>query len=127
MKQKIQYQVHYTKVGRLSATVAKQIRKKAADIYVDENHVKHIFNRHSGQLKEIGFTPLVFLEVVMSGYNRIYKGNGQSLLLAKWNGVPKIAAIEMNFALKKEFYEVKTAFIKAKEKFKEEDLLWQKK
>jgi hypothetical protein len=44
--------------------------------------------------------------------------------LVKWNGTPNVVVIGLNFALKKEFYEVKTAFIREKKKFKALELLW---
>ncbi|MDR1739399.1 MAG: hypothetical protein LBR45_01405 [Bacteroidales bacterium] len=127
MKQKIQDQKHIYKIGRLNQPIAKIIHRKAADIYITQNCIKHIFIKHAQQLDSIGYTPLEFVEMLIKNYNRIYKGTGNSLLLTKWNGLPEIVAIELNFALKKEFYEVKTAFIKRKGDFKEADLLWQKK
>jgi hypothetical protein len=44
---------NYNKVGRLSLPVAKAIRRKAADIYVDDNHLRNIFLRHSKELKAL--------------------------------------------------------------------------
>jgi hypothetical protein len=123
----IEDQLHAKKIGRLSQPIAKAIRRKSADIYITENYLKHIFIKHEIQLAAIGFTPKMFLEVVIKEYNRIYRGTGNSLLLTKWNGTPKIAAIELNLAFKEGFYEVKTAFIREKRRFKNEDLLWKKK
>ncbi len=127
MKQKIQDQKHIYKIGRLNQPIAKAIHRKAADIYITQNSIRHIFIKHAEQLNSVGCTPLEFVEMLMKNYNRIYRGTGYSLLLTKWNGLPEVAAIELNFAFKKEFYEVKTAFIKRKSDFKEENLLWQKK
>ncbi len=123
----IEDQPHAKKVGRLIQPIAKAIRRKSADIYITENYLKHIFIGHEKQLAEIGFTPQMFLEVVMKDFNRIYRGKGNSLLLVKWNGTPKVAAIELNLAFNREFYEVKTAFIHRKGQFKDENLLWKKK
>jgi len=124
---RIEEQAHAKKLGRLSQSIAKTIRKKSADIYITDNYVKHIFNRHVDELQAIGYTPLDFAKEVISGFNRIYKGTGDSILLVKWNGTPRVAAIELNFAFQKEFYEVKTAQIRAKEKMKNLELLWLKK
>ncbi|MDR3350297.1 MAG: hypothetical protein LBN98_01450 [Prevotellaceae bacterium] len=44
---------NYTKVGRLSQPVAKAIRRKAANIYIDDNHLRHIFLRHQEELAAI--------------------------------------------------------------------------
>ncbi len=122
----IEDQPHAKKVGRLKQPIAKAIRRKSADIYITENYLKHIFYRHEKQLAEIGFTPEMFLEIVLKDYNRIYRGTGESLLLVKWNGAPKVAAIELNLAFKREFYEVKTAFIQDKSRLKCDNLLWKK-
>jgi len=123
----IEDQAHVKKLGRLSPTIAKAIRRKSADIYITENYIKHIFNRHIEELRAIGYTPLEFAKEVVVGFNRIYKGAGNSILLVKWNGTPKVAAIELNLAFRKEFYEVKTAQIRAKANMKNLELLWQKK
>ncbi|MDR1951635.1 MAG: hypothetical protein LBP96_05340 [Bacteroidales bacterium] len=125
-KTKIQDQPHAKKVGRLTQPVANAIRRKAADVYITDNYIKHIFIGHENDLGAVGLTPLQFVEIVANGYNRVYKGSGQSLLLVKWNGNPKVAAIEMNLAFKKEFYEIKTAQIREKRRFKVENLLWKK-
>jgi hypothetical protein len=124
---RIEDQAHAKKLGRLSQSVAKAIRRKSADIYITESYTKHIFNRHIGELRAIGYTPLDFAKEVIVGFNRIYKGAGNSILLVKWNGTPKVAAIELNLAFRKEFYEVKTAQIRAKANMKNLKLLWQKK
>ncbi|MCL2681942.1 MAG: hypothetical protein FWE63_00485 [Bacteroidales bacterium] len=123
---RIEDQAHYYKVGRLRKSVAEQIRRVAADIYISENYLKHIFNRHKKELEGIGITPKVFVDLVVSNFNRIYKGTGRSILLVLWNGKPKVVAVELNFALKKEFYEVKTATVMRKEFFNDRNLLWKK-
>ena len=123
----IEEQAHAKRLGRLSQATAKAIRRESADIYITENYVKHIFNKHVEQLKAVGYTPFDFVKEVVKGFNRIYQGSGNSILLVKWNGAAKVAAIELNFAFQKEFYEVKTAQIRAKGNFKDEKLLWKKK
>jgi len=124
---RIEDQKHYKKVGRLSPTIAKTIRRKSADIYIDENHVKHIFDRHEKELAKVGLTPLMFVDLVVNNYNRIYKSNNrQSILLVQWNGTPKVAVTELNLAFKNEFYEIKTAFVKTKDTFRNLKLLWKK-
>ena len=74
----------------------------------------------------MGYTPFDFVKEVVKGFNRIYQGSGNSILLVKWNGAAKVAAIELNFAFQKEFYEVKTAQIRDKGNLKDEKLLWKK-
>jgi hypothetical protein len=123
---RIEDQAHYRKVGRLRKPVADEIGKPAANIYVDENHLKHIFINHKNELAQIGFTPIMFLDTVLNNFNRIYKGNRNALILVKWNGTPKVAVIELNLALRKGFYEVLTAYVRAKGSFKNAQLLWEK-
>ena len=125
---RIEDQAHYQKIGRLRKPIAGEINKPSADIYVDDNHLKHILNEHKDDLAKVGLTPLMFVDVVVNTFNRIYKQKGRrSILLVHWNCVAKVSIIELNFALKDNFYEVKTAFIRDKDRFKDENLLWEKK
>ncbi|MDR0714800.1 MAG: hypothetical protein LBF89_11180 [Bacteroidales bacterium] len=116
----------YAKIGRLSMPVAKAIRRKAAYIYIDENHLQHIFINHCKELSALGFDALTFVKLVVTNYNRIYRGAGNSLLLVIYNGNPKVTAIELNIALKKGFYEVKTATVMSKIFLQKKELLWPK-
>jgi hypothetical protein len=106
--------------------VAKAIRRKAADIYIDDNHLRHIAIQHGRELAVLGFDPMTFVRLVVRNYNRIYNGTGSSLLLVLYNGKPKVTAIELNLVLKQDFYEVKTATVMKKTFFKDEKLLWPK-
>ncbi len=123
----IQEQKQYEKIGRLRKPIADSIGRKAADIYIDHNHLKHILNKHKNDLAHLGLTPKVFIDLVVTGFTRIYKGTGHSLLLVIWSGKAKVVAIELNLALKKAFYEIKTATVYRKDFLKEENLLWVKK
>ena len=118
---------NYQKVGRLRMPVAKAIHRKAANIYVDDNHLRHITNTHSLEFEALGLDAITFVTLVVNGFNRIYKGSGKSLLLVIYNGKPKVTAIELNFALKKGFYEVKTATVMRKAFLNEDKHLWTKK
>ncbi len=82
--------------------------------------------QHRIELAQVGLDPKMFVDLVVNGFNRIYKSKTGSLFLVKWNGTPKVAVIQLNFALKEEFYEVRTAFIRPKSALKETDLLWKK-
>ncbi|MCL2413950.1 MAG: hypothetical protein FWC94_01690 [Bacteroidales bacterium] len=124
---RIEDQKHYKKIGKLKKTIADQIGRETADIYVCESHLKHIFNRHEAELASVGLTPQMFVDLVVINFNRIYKGVGNSLLLVLWNGKPKTTAIEMNYALQKGFYEIKTATVMRKDFFDKKTLLWKKK
>jgi len=123
----INEQAQYEKVGRLRQSIANSIGRKAADIYIDHNHLRHIIKKHEDDLAEFGFTPKMFVEVVVGNFNRIYKAKRQALYLVIHNGKQKVVIIEMNYALKKGFYEVKTATVTRKDYFKDKVLLWEKK
>jgi hypothetical protein len=125
---RIEDQAHYQKIGRLRKPVADEINQPSADIYIDDNHLKHILIRHKEDLEKLGFTPLAFVDLVVGKFNRIYKLEGrQSIWLVRWNGIAKVTVIELNFALKEGFYEIKTAFVAPKSRFKNCILLWKKK
>ena len=122
----IKEQKQYEKVGRLRKPVADAIGRRPADIYIDQNHLRHIFNRHKDDLAELGLTPILFVNLVVSGFNRIYKAKRQALYLIIQNGNPKVVVIEMNYAFKKGFYEVKTATVMRGDFFDGKELLWEK-
>jgi len=123
----IEDQRQYKKVGRLRKPIADLIGMTPANIYIDDNHLRHILNRHKTELAKFGFTPKMFVDVVVNNFNRIYQGNGNALQLVIWNGNAKVTIVEINSALQKEFYEVKTAFLKPKRQLENVKLLWEKK
>ena len=43
----------YLKVGRLKATITQEALLKCADIYVFENQIKHIENKHCVELEQL--------------------------------------------------------------------------
>jgi len=122
----IEDQKHYKKIGKLQKSIANKIHKPSANIYVDDNHIKHIFNRHKEELEKIGLAPMMFVNAVVSNFNRIYKGHGNALQLVVWNGSANVAIVEISSALEKDFYEVKTAFVRKKRRFVRDVLLWEK-
>jgi hypothetical protein len=119
---------HYTKVGRLKTTIAKSIHRKSADIYISENHLQHIYKRHSAELDALGLTNIEFVRLIINGFNQIREGKNEALLLVIYNSESnaKVVVIELNLALKKKFYEVKTATAYRKENINKKTLLWQK-
>ena len=123
----IKQQRQYEKVGRLRKPVADAIGRKPADVYIDQNHLRHIFNKHKDDLSELGLTPMMFVNLVVAGFNQIYKAKRQALYLVIQNGKPKVVVIEMNYAFKMGFYEVKTATVMRKDFFSGKELLWEKK
>ncbi|MCL2416639.1 MAG: hypothetical protein FWD02_01720 [Bacteroidales bacterium] len=122
----IEDQRHYKKIGKLKKSIANHIGRKPADIYISENHFKHIFIRHKDEMENIGLTPQMFIDLVLNGFNRVYKGKNEALLLVLWNCKPKVTVIELNLALEKEFYEVIAATIVRKKYLEDRELLWKK-
>jgi len=122
----IKEQEHYQRVGRLRKPIADSIGRKAADIYVSENHLMHIQLEHGAQLATMGLTPMSLIGIVLGDFNRVYKGSGHSLLLVVYGEKAKLIAVELNFAFRREFYEVKTAFIASLRFLRDDKLLWKK-
>lgn len=61
------------KVGRLKMTIARQINRKCADIYLTSNYLKHIERRHKTELEKLGLSAIDFVIAVVKGYNQIAK------------------------------------------------------
>lgn len=62
------------KVGRLKMTVARQINRKCADIYLTSNYLKHIERRHKTELEKLGLSAIDFVFAVVKGIIRYEKG-----------------------------------------------------
>ncbi|MDR2836480.1 MAG: hypothetical protein LBV69_09895 [Bacteroidales bacterium] len=61
----------------------------------------------------LGLSAFNFINLIVSNFNQIKKGSGNSFLLViKDKTLAKVAAIEMNFSIKKGFWEIKTATTK---------------
>ena len=119
-------QTHYVKVGRLHKPIADAIGREAAYIYISQNNLRHIFLRHRTEIAELGFTPKAFVDLVVTGFNQIYKAQRDALFLIIQNGKSKVVVVEMNYSLKEGFYEVITASVMSKDFFKNKELLWKK-
>ena len=115
----------YQKVGRLDKVVADAIGYESADICVSNSGLRHIFEGHHVELAQLGLTPVAFVSIVATNFNRIYKGHGQALILALCNGNAKVVIIELS--LRQSFYYVKTAFVKNQKSLDKIELLWSKK
>ncbi|MDR0926672.1 MAG: hypothetical protein LBO69_02765 [Ignavibacteria bacterium] len=117
----------YIKLGKLNATIAKQIKRKPADIYIDNSHLRHIRNKHQNQL---GITDnaetLEYVRRLIKNFNMICEGNNGALLLI-CNQVKRvdIAIIElMPITQYGDIYQVKSAHIKDKSSIANKTLLW---
>ncbi|MBQ2188541.1 MAG: hypothetical protein II401_08310 [Bacteroidales bacterium] len=113
------------KVGRLKLTIAKQIKRKCADIYLTPNYLKHIERRHKIELEKVGLSAVDFVSAVVNGYNQIREGSGDSILLVIFNSdLNYTAGIDM--CLSGEYWEVKTAEPRKTEDIIKRKLLWKK-
>ena len=102
----------YTKVGRLKSTIARQAHLKCADIYVSENEIKHIENKHSVELEQLGLPADVYVKTIINNFNEIREGANGSILLVifeKDNDFHNTAALTLNYSIEEGFWEVKTA------------------
>ncbi len=102
----------YTKVGRLKSTIAKAARLKCADIYISENQILHIKNKHSTELEQLGLTAEVYVKTIVENFNEIREGSNDSILLVvfeKDNEFHNTAALTLNYSVEDDFWEVKTA------------------
>ena len=118
---------HYTKVGRIGLSISRKANIPAADIYISDNHLEHIKLQHGKDLSRLGFTANEFVNVVVGSFDQIRKGSGQSLLLVVYNEeLLKVAAIELNYSLKKRFWEIKTATPMRVTALGSKSLIWQR-
>ena len=102
----------YIKVGRLKAHIASAAHLQCADIYVSENQLLHIKNKHNAELEQLGLTAEVYVKTIIENYNEIREGSNNSILLVVFEeGCEEhnTAAISMNYSVDNGFWEVKTA------------------
>jgi hypothetical protein len=108
---KVTKKYQYTKVGRISMTIAKKAHIKAADIMIDENHIKHIGNKHKKELEKLGISVMDFVRLIVSSFTEIREAQENTLYLVNINKQSKyfVAIIQLNYNLSREFWEIKTA------------------
>ncbi|MDR1739895.1 MAG: hypothetical protein LBR45_03985 [Bacteroidales bacterium] len=63
----------FTKVGRITMPIARAAKMKAADICVDNNHVRHVANEHKRELTQLGISAIDLIKLVATSFNRIYQ------------------------------------------------------
>lgn len=115
------------KVGRLRMTIARAIGRRCADIYISDNHLKHIANAHSKELAQLGIGALENVKLVTASYNQIRQGSGTSLLLVIYSEEHHhTAAIDLNYSTKKGVWGMKTAQPRRNRDIDNRKLLWKK-
>ena len=115
----------YIKVGRLNYTVAKEAHLKCADIYVSENYLRHIQLQHGGELAALDIEPFDFVKLICDKFCEIRQGTGDSVLLLMYNdNLTYVASIALNYSLKDDFWEIKTAEPRRLRTIKNKALIW---
>ena len=100
----------YYKIGRLRQPIAKQAHIQCADIVISTAQLRHIEKKHQVELSQLGISAEIFVKTVLDNFNQIRAGSqGSYLLVVYKEPVAQVAAIRLNYSLKKEFWEVKTA------------------
>lgn len=116
----------YIKVGRICATLAREAHIRAADIYISRNYLTHVANKHRVELSQIGLDALTFVKAVCRDFNQIRQGSRTSLLLVVYGGeMSHVAAIDLNYSVKDNFWEIKTASPRNSEAVKRKPLVWE--
>ena len=119
----------YIKVGRLNKKIADKIGRKAADIFVEYNHLRHIENRRGEYLKSINLNALLYIKKIVDNFSEIREGRNDTLLLIAYiyeNKHNNMAVIELSLSLESPIYLVKTAMPRRITKVNNEIILWQK-
>lgn len=113
------------RIGRLKQPIARALHKKSGDICITNDHLVHISNVHRKELEQLGMSALDYVQFVANNFNQIRQGSEDSLLLVVYNKkLSHTAAIALNYSLKKEFWEVKTAQPRRISEIERKKLLW---
>jgi hypothetical protein len=117
----------YYKVGRLRKPIADKIHRPAADIYVNDNHLRHIKNKHSQQGGLNNHSSVIaYVEQILSECNLICEGTGEALLMVS-NQPSKVnvTVIELiQLDSRSNIYYVKTASRRPKSYLARKKILW---
>ncbi|MDD3687836.1 MAG: hypothetical protein PHE56_13875 [Bacteroidales bacterium] len=104
----------------------RKITFSGAEIKVSENNLRHIQNKHKKELSELGLSAIELVSFIVANFNQIRKGTNESYWLVVYGeDKPKAAAIELNYSIKKEFWEIKTAIPMRIDMVNKKTLLWQ--
>lgn len=120
-------------IGKIPLFVAKLTGFGHTDVVMDGSHAVHIGNDHRKELKALGISPTMFVQIVVDNFNTLYLGNvengKQSYVLVVYD-VPmsKAAAITMEYHPDGCYWLVRTAFpIRAAEiRNHPEKIIWTK-
>ena len=124
---------HKIFVGKIPLSVARITGVRFTDVVMDGSHAVHIGNDHRKELKNLGISPTMFVQLVVENFNTLYLGNvengKQSYVLVVYD-VPmsKAAAITLEYYADGSCWMVRTAFpIRAAEiRNHPEKIIWTK-
>lgn len=121
----------YLFLGKIKKNIAQSAKIKDGEIYVSRNTLQHIKNNHGKELSQLGLSAFDFVKTIVENFNQINKpSNGKTgvWLVIYNNDLSKIAVIDLNFSLKKGFWEVVSARPMAGKRLNNEEyILWKKK
>lgn len=101
----------FTKVGRISMTVARQAHIKAADVVIDRNHLRHIDLEHGIELQKLAINAFDYVRIVLAQFTEIRLAERNAVLVVKKNedSPSDTVTIELTLNDKKHRWEVRTA------------------
>ena len=77
-------------------------------LYISQNHLRHISTKHGIELEKIGLSSMGLVKFIFDNFNQIRKGSGESYLLVVYDDkLSNVAAIQLNYSLKKSFGKLK--------------------
>ena len=121
-------QRHKYEVGRIDKDVARAIGKGEGGIRLEPGSIAHMETpERLRQLKKVGFESAGdAVNYVASGYNRIYRGRKDSLILVRQNGRDIGSYIELIPDKAEPYYRVNTVLPLRADFLKNKPLLWER-
>lgn len=114
------------KVGRIKMNSWATKILSAADIVIYETELVHIYNRHKKELCSVGMDAFDFVKFIVTNYNEIYRGTGNTFrLVVRRKHTSDMAAIELHKITvnSADVYKINTATPMGTKKLCEKDLL----
>ncbi len=117
--------------GRISAEIAKKIRREAAPIKLQHGDARfgavHIEQSHGAEIRRAGYKSIeAFIADVAKNYSEIRQGEGSRLLLVKKNEGLKVNIIELRPHKDGSFYGITTGGVYREKYFANYKALWER-
>lgn len=118
----------YYQLGEVDDIISRHTGLKSAPIVIDKEHLRHIERKHKVELKQLGITPLYYVQLIVDKYNEIREGDGESILLviAREKGINDLAVIDLEYVKinKSDYWVVKSAYPIRTSELRKKKLLW---